>query len=421
MTPTLRGAVLVGLAALPALLLPVLGVALVVLAVVALVVDAARVRKAPTVRRDIPTLLSRGVASPWRLTVLVGASERLEVAQPAPADLVVSAPQPVAGADGRAFAAEVTASRRGRHLLPAVQLRRTGPLGLGAWVHEVAGETPLTVYPDLPTAHRLARAVRLGASTEPGQSLRGPLGLGTDFDAIRDYLPDDDVRLVNWRATARLQRPMSNSYRVEQSRSVVLALDCGRLMAAPPGPASMTRLDAGVDVVAALALVADAAGDRCGLLAFDDGVRRQLRPRTRGATAVLRAVHDLEPRQVDSDYELALAALGRGSRAALLLVTDLYDEAAARPLLAALPALTRRHAVTVVSATDETLAAALRRTAVDTDDVLLAGAVVDLLDARRRTVALLRRAGVTVVEASAARLPAATVAAYLTTKSRVVA
>ena len=69
----------------------------------------------------------------------------------------------------------------------------------------------------------------------PGRGLarRGPLGLGTEFESVRDYSPDDDIRQVNWRATARLGRPMSNQYRIERDRDVVCVVDCGRLMAAP--------------------------------------------------------------------------------------------------------------------------------------------------------------------------------------------
>src|SRR5690349_22529174 len=44
------------------------------------------------------------------------------------------------------------------------------------------------------------------------------LGIGTDFESVRDYAPDDDVRQVNWRATARVGRPMSNQYRIDQDR-----------------------------------------------------------------------------------------------------------------------------------------------------------------------------------------------------------
>ena len=87
-------------------------------------------------------------------------------------------------------------------MLGPVALRSQGPLGLGRWRHEGAGEQRGPVYPDMPAARRLAIAVRQGRFRDPGRLTRGPLGLGTEFESIRDYLPDDDIRQVNWRATA---------------------------------------------------------------------------------------------------------------------------------------------------------------------------------------------------------------------------
>ena len=123
--------------------------------------------------------------------------------------------------------------RRGRHVLGPVALRSEGPLGLGRWRHEGGGEQEVTVYPDVPAARRLALAVQQGRFRAAGRLTRGPLGLGTEFESIRDYEPDDDIRQVNWRATERMQRPMSNQYRVEQDREVMLLIDAGRLMASP--------------------------------------------------------------------------------------------------------------------------------------------------------------------------------------------
>ena len=152
----------------------------------------------------------------------------------------------------------------------------------------------MLVYPDLPAARRLALSVRQGRFRDQGRLTRGPLGLGTDFESIRDYSPDDDARQINWRATDRLGRPMSNQFRVEQDREVMLLIDAGRLMGAPLE--DRTRLDAAVDAAVTVALVADVVGDRCGVVAFDDGIRRRLPPRRAGGDAVVRALFDLEPR-----------------------------------------------------------------------------------------------------------------------------
>src|SRR5260370_6570681 len=138
------------------------------------------------------------------------------------------------------------------------------------------------------TAHRLVVAVRQGRFRDPGVLTRGRLGLGTDFESIRDYLPDDDIRQVNWRASARTGRPMSNQYRVEQDRNVICCIDAGRLMAAPvsaaPGAAvPLTRLDAALDAAVAVALVAGEIGDQAGATAFGRGIRRRPPPLPRAS------------------------------------------------------------------------------------------------------------------------------------------
>src|SRR5207237_4866428 len=186
-----------------------------------------------------------------------------------------------------------------------------GRFGLGRMHHRGGADAEVLVYPDMPAAYRLVVAVRQGRFRDPGVLTRGPLGLGTDFESIRDYLPDDDIRQVNWRATARTGRPMSNQYRVEQDRAVICCIDAGRLMAAPvsagglhqppprhapPGSGvPLTRLDAALDAAVAVALVADEIGDQAGTIAFDRAVRRRLSPRRRGGQAVVGAIFDLEP------------------------------------------------------------------------------------------------------------------------------
>lgn len=412
MSPRPRAAYLVAAVALAALVVGVPVAALALLAVVTLtVVDALAVRRPPEVRRSAPHILSRGVAAPLRLEVAGPVPGRVRVRQPLPPDLRATPSEADGGLD-----ATIVARRRGRHVLPAPALRADGPLGLGCWYHRPGGDDEVLAYPDLVAAFRLALAVRQGLFREAGERSRGPLGLGTDFESIRDYLPDDDVRQVNWRATARLGRPMSNQYRVEQDRDVLLVVDSGRLMGAPLG--DRTRLDAAVDAVAAVASVADEVGDRCGAVAFDAEVRRTISPRRKGARAVVRGVFDLEPTAVDSDYELAFRAVRGLKRAYVLVLTDLLDEAAARTLVEAVPLLARRHAVAVASAADSDLETILRREPRAPLDVYAAAVALDVLGARARVAAQLRRAGADVIEAPPERLGAACVAAYLRAKSR---
>ena len=412
MSPTPRGAWLLGAIAVSALVVPIPFAALGMLAVVtASFVDALAARRAPHVAREAPPVLSRGVPRTLRLEPVEPVSGALRLRQPLPPDLALTPSE----ADER-LEGTLVARRRGRHVLPAPAVRVRGPLGLGTWYHRTGEEAEILVYPDLPTAFKLALAVRQGRFRETGRLTRGPLGLGTDFESIRDYVPDDDIRQVNWRATARLGRPMSNQYRVEQDRDVVCVVDAGRLMAAPLG--DRTRLDAAIDAVAAVAAVADEVGDRCGVVAFDSDVRRSVAPRRKGGQAVVRALFDLEPTPVASDYDVAFRTVGGGKRALVLVLTDLLEEAAARPLVEAVPVLTRRHAVAVASSADTDLEAIVRREPATALDAYASSVAVDVLAARAVVAAQLRAAGADVIEAPPESLAAACVRAYLTVKSR---
>ena len=216
--------------------------------------------------------------------------------------------------------------------------------------------------------------------------------------------------------TARVGRPMSNQYRVDENRDVMLAVDAGRLMASPVG--DLTRLDIALDAVAILAVAAEESGDRVGTLAFEAKVSRQLAPGRRHADAVVRALFDLEPTEVESDYERAFYAVGRQKRALVVLFTDIVDEAAARTLIGAVPILLRHHAVLIASCSDPDLTAAMSTAPSDVRHVMRAAVAVDLLTSKARSIAFLRSLGADVVEAPPESLGPACVRSYLRLKQR---
>jgi uncharacterized protein (DUF58 family) len=411
MTPTPRAAaILAGLGLLVLVVPPVVGILAAAALLAAIAADARSMRRAPAIDRDVPRVIARGTPVALRLTPAAGDGRRVRVRQPAPADVRIE-PESATGE----LRATLTGDRRGRHELPGVASVSLGPLGLARRHHPAGPPRELLVYPDLPSARRLALLVRRGALTG-GHANRGPLGLGTEFESVRDYLPDDDVRQLNWRATARLGRPMSNQYRVEQDREVICLVDAGRLMGTPLG--DRTRLDAALDAVTAVALVADELGDRCGAIAFDTDVRVELRPGRRGGRSVVRALFDLEPTSRDTDFELACARVGASRRALVLVFTDLVDLAAARSLLAAAPLLTRRHAVVIVSAEDPDLRRAAVRAPRDAAEAYETVAAVDMLEARLAVTAQLTRRGAQVIEAPAELMGRRCVEAYLGAKAR---
>src|SRR3954464_7952000 len=175
---------------------------------------------------------------------------------------------------------------------------------------------------------------------------------------------------------------MSNQFRVEQDREVQLLIDACRLMSAPL--TDRTRLDATADAAVTVALVADVVGDRCGVVAFDDGIRRRLQPRRAGGDGVVRALFDLEPRPVDADYQLAFQTVEGAKRSLIVIFCDLLEEAAARPLVDAVPVLARRHVVVVARVRGAALAAQLTPEPQTPRDVYAQAVALDVLAARAR-------------------------------------
>jgi uncharacterized protein (DUF58 family) len=412
MSPTRRAALLLALMALVAIALQgawVVAVAIATGVVGLTVADAFYLRgaKVSLTRTAVPTM-ARGVALSFELKTSGSGFRSIRLHQPLPPELVLDP------AESRGdFKGMLVARHRGVHAIPPTVARIRGPLGFASQDRYIGEASEVVVMPDLPRAKRMGESRARGRLAEAGKN-RSRLGIGTEFESIRDYSPDDDVRQINWTATARVARPMSNQYRIDENRDLICLVDTGRLMSAPIGAA--TRMDIALDALAVLAVAADQADDRVGVVAFGTTILRHLAPRRRGAEPVVRAVFDLEPTEIESDYELAFAAVGSSKRALVTLFTDLMDEAATGSLLEALPVLVRRHAVMAVTCVDQDLVDAANQPPNSLHDVFKQAAAVDLLDRTARSVELMRRLGAIVVQASPQVLGAASVDGYLRLK-----
>lgn len=410
MSPTGRAVAAAALAALSALWFgPWVAGGLLAAVGLGVAVDAWAVHRPPSVDRVAPARVVRSKPAAFAISVTARPGSRVQVRQPQTAEVRVEPAEAPDGIDGT-----IVALTRGRHVLGPVVTSTTGPLRLGRWVHRQGGDLTVTSHVDLPGARRIAASVQQGRFREPGLR-RGPLGLGTEFESVRDYTPDDDVRRINWLATERVGRPMANQFREDTERDLWCLVDAGRLLASPVG--DRTRLDVTLDALAAVAAVADVLGDRIGAVVFDDQVRREVPPRRAGAADLVRLLDDLEPRLVDSDYEAAFARVASHRRALVLIFTDLLDGAAAAPLLDAVPVLARRHAVVVAGVNDPDLTELVTTAPRQVHDLHRASVATDILDERDQVRTRLTTAGATVIDASVGDLASRCVGAYLRLKS----
>ncbi|MFF9840090.1 DUF58 domain-containing protein [Streptomyces sp. NPDC013740] len=308
-------------------------------------------------------------------------------------------------------------SRRGDHRAERVTIRSYGPLGLAA--RQGNHEVPWTLRVLPPFASRKHLPSRLARLRElDGRTSVLTRGEGTEFDSLREYVPGDDTRSIDWRATARRTTVAVRTWRPERDRHILIVLDTGRTSAGRVG--DVPRLDASMDAALLLTALAARAGDRVDLLAYDRRLRAQVQGRS--ASDVLPAVVDalapLEAELVETDARgLAATALARAPRRSLIvLLTGLDAAPVEEGLLPVLPQLTQRHTVLVASVADPRVAemAAKRGTI---DGVYEAAAATQSQAQRLRTAEQLQRHGVTVVDATPDNLAPALADAYLALKA----
>jgi uncharacterized protein (DUF58 family) len=243
-------------------------------------------------------------------------------------------------------------------------------------------------------------------------------GAGTEFDSLRDYVRGDDVRSIDWRATARRQGVVVRTWRPERDRRVVLVLDTSRTSAARVE--DEPRLDTGIEAALLLAVLAERGGDRVDFLAFDRRARARVESVAKGSllTQMVEAMAPLEPELVEADWSRIPAQVQSISshRALVVLLTSLDSGAVEEGLLPVLPALVARHVVVVAAVRDPELERrrVLRGTA---SEVYRAAAAERALQQRETLKAELRSMGAEVVDAPPQDLPPARADAYIRLKA----
>ncbi|MDH5676027.1 MAG: DUF58 domain-containing protein [Myxococcales bacterium] len=315
---------------------------------------------------------------------------------------------------------QVVPTTRGEFAFGSIHLRVEGLLGLGAAIVSVPSPQTARVYPNLRGPKRYELAVRLGALQSVGvRSMRLPGG-GGEFEQLREYVPGDPYRDVDWKATAKRRRPVTRINGQERSQTVIVAVDAGRMMATRLD--AISKLDHAINAALLLSYVALRQGDRVGLVVFAETVVGFVPPR-RGLAQYQRILESLYRVQASITYvdfrRLTEFVRTRVPRRALLVVfSDLLDDSQALPLSAQAPLLRQKHLPLCVTMSDPVAERLAHEAATDVQAAYRRAAAADILSDREAIKSRLRKAGVSLVEAPASELAVATVNRYLAIKSR---
>jgi len=307
--------------------------------------------------------------------------------------------------------------RRGEYAFGDLRVFLASRLGLwrrGARFH---GSQKIAVEPALTN---LSQTLRLAASDrwrDLGVRKLRRHGGASEFESLREYVPGDDVRRVDWKAFARRGKPMVRQYQVERGQELFLLVDAGRRMRATTAEGELrgwTKLDWALDAALEIAAVALSKGDRVGAAVFEHGISGFVSP-ARGSlqlSRLSRALFDRQPSSVESDLASALRELAvhHRRRATVLVLSDGADSLSVEEQRKALAGRSRRHRV-VFAALDDP---GLRQTALDpAAEPALRATALDLVEDRRRALQLLSSSGARVLDALPAEAAAPLLAAWL--------
>jgi len=310
--------------------------------------------------------------------------------------------------------------RRGDYGFGNLTLRWLGPMGLMMRQATIQAAAPVKVYPNLIDVRRYDLLLRRNRLQELGLRNTRLFGEGTEFERLRDYLPDDDFRRIDWKATARRNRPVTIEYQTERSQTLIAVMDTGRMMQSPI--ADIAKLDYVINAVLLLGYVATGVGDKIGMMTFADDVQQYLAPRQgRGQFyQMLERLYGVEAQPVEPDYRRALGylALKQRKRSLIVIFTDLSGGLTMDSLVAHMPTLARRGLPLVVTISDPDVYAAARQFPKNSLAVYQRAMAARLLDERRLALDTLRRKGVLTLDVPANQLSWSVINRYLELKGR---
>jgi uncharacterized protein (DUF58 family) len=300
-------------------------------------------------RRELQLMLTASTPRQWTMRLYDNTDPSLSVTG-LPLAITISGPRRVE------TSYYVTPTRRGDVTFAPAQVRVRSRWGLCELNERLGAVEKRRVYPDFRQIARYAWLAGDRRLQEIGVKTYQLRGQGTDFKQLSEYRVGDSVRYIDWRATARLSKPIVREFQDERDQCVMFLIDCGRRLRADDrrGSAGATHFDQVLNAVMLVSYVALKQGDAVGAMTFgtSEPLQRYFAPRKgRLALGALMAqLYDVEPTPTHSDFvAVAQQLLGRHRKRSLVIVVTNFRDEDSTELGQALQLLRTRHLVLLAS------------------------------------------------------------------------
>ncbi len=309
--------------------------------------------------------------------------------------------------------------RRGVGVIQRVWIEWRGPFGLVTKRRIIETNREIEIVPDIRTVKQ--EALRIFArDTSIGQKIHIEKGGGSEFEALRGFLPGMDRRTIDWKQSARHTQLLAKEFRTEQDQTIIFAIDTGRLMCEPL--ANAPKIDHAINAALLLGYVSLKMGDRVGLFGFDarPNISTGAVSGVKSFTLLQHLASRLDYSSEETNFTLGLSQLSAElqRRSLIVIFTDFADPTSAELMIENVGRLMRTHLVLFVAMRDAELEAITLAEPKKVLDVTRSVIAHSLLTEKELVLSRLQRLGAEIINAPAGRIGPELLNRYLELKRR---
>lgn len=326
----------------------------------------------------------------------------------------------VAPHEKKSFEYHVVPIKRGAFAFKALHIRYEGRLKLCSKLIKIDLEREYKVYPNLKNLRKYRLSAANNRQLKQGQRNLQMLGRGTSFESLREYVPGDEYRKINWKATARGNKPIVNQYEPEKNQRVYMFIDTGRPMSY--SVRGNRKLDMVVNTGLVLSDIVNQNGDQSALLLFNTKVNAMLSP-GKGVghrNKILEVLYHIDSTKETSNYDEAFYHFKKKERhrSIIFLFTDFETVEEAESMLKALPVISKNNLVVIMLIRNESLEEVAEGKVKNQQELFDKGVALELLDERKKIISILNRRGVLCVECISEKLELDAINQYIRIKNK---
>jgi len=309
--------------------------------------------------------------------------------------------------------------RRGRYTLETLNLRFLSSRSLFQLYRKESLDVKIDVYPDIKELKEYFVMARNNRLFEIGIHKNRYRGRGTELESLREYSKDDDSRVIDWKASARMNKPISRVFQMESMNDVVFVLDCGRLMTSEEG--ELSSLDLAINALLVLSHITITLGDHIRIIPFSDRIIGDFTS-VRGKSSmksILKFVTPIQAEFVESNYPLVFSHLQNTirKRSLIIFVSDIIDDINYSMFKKNFSVLGKRHSLLFMLLRDRLLQEEANKESESLTDLYSITAARSMVLKRNQSIIKLKHSGIKVMDILPENVTARLVDKYLEIKA----